>query len=94
MITKKCIGKLQKIDYDDEKVLISFMSPEMLLNLKMHYFHWPISADELWVKRNSIFINIPLHKGKKRGFQISQDVSSNIAIQYQAHLHNSSFNLK
>ena len=88
---KICLGKLQEIDYNGEKVLISFMSPDML-NSKMQSFRWPIHADELWVKRNSIFINIPLHGRKKRDFRISQEVLNNTAIQYQVHLHNSSFN--
>ena len=77
--------------YVDEKVL---MSSDMSLNSKMQSFRWPIRADELWVKINSIFIDIPLHERKKRGFQISQEVLNNIAIQYQVHLHNLSFNLK
>ena len=63
------LGKLQEIDYDDDdEVSISFMYPDLSLNPKMQSFRWPTHADELWVKRNSTFINIPLSKGKKRGF--------------------------
>ena len=68
---KKCLGKLQEIDHDYEKVLISFMSHEMSLNPKIQFFLWPIRADELWFIRNPIFINIALPDGKKRGFRIS-----------------------
>ena len=94
MSTKKCLGKIQEINYDDQNVLIPFMSSDMSLNSKIQSFRWQIRADELRVKRNSTFINIPLHEGKKRGFRILEEVSNNIAIQYQVHLHNSSFNLK
>ena len=65
----------------------------MLLNLKMESFRWPICADELRFNRNSILINIPLHEQKERGLQISQEFLNEIAIQYQVHLHDSSFHL-
>ena len=41
------------------------MSSDMLLNSKMQFFRWPNRADQLWDQINSIFINIPLHEGKK-----------------------------
>ena len=41
------------------------MSSDMLLNSKMQFFRWPNRADQVWDKINSIFINIPLHEGKK-----------------------------
>ena len=59
-------GKVREIDDDgddddddDDDVLISFMSPDLSLNLKMQSFRWPTCAGEILVKRNSIFINIP-----------------------------------
>ena len=94
---KNYLGKVQDFDHDhdnDNEVLISFMCPNLSLNSKMQPFRWPFRADEAWVKRNSIFINIPPPEGTKRGFQISQKVFKNIDIQYRVHLHNSSSNLK
>ena len=96
IIKKIYLAKVQDIDHDDDndEVLISLMSPDLPLNSKMQSFRWPTRVHEIWAKRNSIFINIPPPEGTKRGFPISQEVLKNIDIQYRAHIHDSSSNLK
>ena len=82
---KNYLSKVQEINHDydhDDEVLMSFMSPDLLLRSKMQTFCWLTRADEVSVDRNSIFINIPPLEGTKGSFQISQEVLKNIDIQY------------
>ena len=41
------LGQVQKIGHYDDEVLISFMSPDLSLNLKMQSFHLPTRAEEV-----------------------------------------------